>query len=187
MTRQRFSLTMFVWLLLVWFMLWGSVDPFIVLTGVVVALGVLLLFPLPTRPGLFVRPLRLLRLVVFVVADLTASAFQTAWFVLRYGRSVREAVLSVPVLSERDHAVVAAANMVSLTPGKFVLQIDRARGIYYVYALGVRSAREAARAHDQVLELQIRVVEALGSAREAATVRDRVAAARRAPAKGGAW
>jgi multicomponent Na+:H+ antiporter subunit E len=176
--RQRFSLALLVWLFAVWVMLWGSLSPLVVLSGVVVAVATLLLFPLPTRSGIFLRPLHLLRLVVFVLRDLLTSALGTAGAIVRHGPRVRAAVIAVPVLAERDHLIVAAANLVSLTPDTFVLQIDRQGAVFYVYLLGRCSDADLSRGYRQMLELQVRVADALGGREERREVRARAERAR---------
>lgn len=176
---RRFSLALFTWLFVVWLMLWGSAAPGTVLTGLLVAATVLLLFPLPTRSLPLVRPVRLLILAFFVVVDVTESALRLAVEILRSGPRVRCAVVAVPSLSDVDHVVAASAGAISLTPNTFVLQIDREGGVLYVYSLGVRTKRQADRAHDQAVQLQVRVVLAIAPDEEARDVRERAAAVRR--------
>jgi multicomponent Na+:H+ antiporter subunit E len=171
--KQRFSLALLLWLFVVWVMLWGKLSPLVMLSGVIVAVSTLLLFPLPTRSGVFARPLRLLRLAGFVVRDLLTSALVTGWAIVRHGPRVRAAVVAVPILSETDHLIVAAANLVSLTPDTFVLQIDGQGGVFYVYMLGKCSDADLARGYRRVLELQVRVADALGSREELREVRAR--------------
>jgi multicomponent Na+:H+ antiporter subunit E len=178
--KRRFSLALLVWLFVVWVLLWGTLSPVVVLFGVVVAVATLLLFPLPTRSGVFARPFRLLMLAGYMVWDLLTSAVVTSWEVLRYGPKTRSAVFAVPILAEADHVIVASANLVTLTPDTFVLQIDRQCGIFYVYLLGARSDDDVARAHRQVVELQVRVLNALGGAAEIRDLRTRADLAHRA-------
>ncbi len=173
------SLPLFVWLVVVWILLWGSVAPGTVVAGVVVSLGVLVLFPLPAVHYPVVRPVRLVRLVGYVLVDLVASALRTAVEVIRSGPRVRAAVVAVPTLSDLDHVIAAAAGAISLTPDTFVIQIDREGGILYVYSLGVRTRVQADRAHDQALALQVRVVRAIGTADEADRVVERADRLRR--------
>ncbi|WP_007025527.1 Na+/H+ antiporter subunit E [Saccharomonospora iraqiensis] len=173
------SLPLFVWLVVVWILLWGSVAPGTVVAGVLVSLGVLVLFPLPAVHFPVLRPVRLARLIGYVIVDLFSSALRTAVEVIRYGPRVRAAVVAVPTLSDLDHVIAAAAGAISLTPDTFVIQIDRAGGVLYVYSLGVRSREQADHAHDQALALQVRVVRAIGTADEAGRAADRADRLRR--------
>lgn len=178
---RRLSPAMFVWLVVVWLMLWGTFDVTTLLFGIVVALVVLVLFPLPAhRWNVFARPSRVLGLAWFVARDIAVSAMWLAWDVFRHRRDIRAAIVAVPLLSDADHVIASAANVLSLGPGKFVLQIDRERSVWYVYALGAYSRVEADRVHDDTLDLQARVVRTFAPATEADAVRDRAEQAKRA-------
>ncbi|GAA4693627.1 Na+/H+ antiporter subunit E [Pseudonocardia yuanmonensis] len=154
-----------LWLTVVWVLLWGTISVKIVLGGILVAAAVTALFPLPLLPRLPFRPWPLLRLGVWLLADLVVSGAQVAWETVRHGPRARAGIVAVPLRtgSERVTTLVAAA--AALTPGSFVLQIDRPGGRLYVYALGLRSAADATRVRRQMERLQDRVVRAAGEAR----------------------
>ncbi|RBM13353.1 sodium:proton antiporter [Prauserella sp. PE36] len=176
---RRISPSLLVWLVLVWLMLWGSLDASTAIFGVLLAFAVLLFFPLPVhRWNIFSRPLRLLGLAVYVVWDLVQSAVRLAFDEFRHGSKVKAAIVAVPVLSDVDHVIASAANVLSLGPGRFVLQIDRTNRIWYVYALGVQSRVSCDKIHDDALDLQVKVMHAYGSAEEARTARSRAEAAK---------
>lgn len=169
---KSISITLFVWLVGVWLMLWGKVSIQLVVFGVVLALTVLVMYPLPrVRTRMFARPVRLLGLAAYVVVDLLLSALRVSWQSIRHGPKVRAAVIAVPSLSDVDYEIASTANMVSLAPGKFVLQIDRGQGIFYVYALGVSTPASVVRTHNDVVDLQVRVIKVFGSASDIAGVR----------------
>ncbi|MBK1788050.1 Na+/H+ antiporter subunit E [Prauserella cavernicola] len=181
---RRLSPSLLVWLVLVWVSLWGTLDVTTVVFGVLVALGVLVFFPLPVhRWNIFGHPLRLASLTLYVVWDLVLSAVRLAWDEFRHGSSVKAAIVAVPVLSDVDHVIASASNVLSLGPGRFVLQIDRANRIWYVYALGVRSRLACDKIHDDALDLQVRVIHAFGAPDEARTVRERAEEAKRRRAR----
>lgn len=169
MTRLAHRWPTAIWLTLVWVLLWGTFTPLCIVGGVVVALLVTALFPLPEAlDRLPVRPLRLLGLVAFLAYDLVVSALEVSWEVLRYGSRARGAIVAVPLLSRSDRVVTVMANAVSLSPGIMVLQIDQDRGVCYVYALGPRDRAEAERARLRTLDMQRRVLAAFGSPAEVA-------------------
>ena len=160
-----------IWLTLVWVLLWGSVRPVTVLGGVLVSTLVIVAFPLPpAREHLPVRPLQLLLLAGYLAGDLIVSAVNVSWEILRYGRRATAGILAVPLLTGSDWVAAAVGCAISLSPGTFVLQIDRRRGVCYVYALGMRGPAEAVRVRRQVLGLQRRVISALGTPAEIAAV-----------------
>lgn len=168
-----------VWFTLVWVLLWGSLSPATVLGGVLVGALVIAVFPLPpAREYLPVRPLQVLLLAGYLAGDLVVSGVNVSWEILRYGRRATAGILAVPLLTGSDWVTAAVGCAVSLSPGTFVLQIDRRRGVCYVYALGMRGPAAAGRVRRQVLGLQRRVISALGTRDEIAAV-DRALAGER--------
>jgi multicomponent Na+:H+ antiporter subunit E len=81
-----------------------------------------------------------------------------------------------PVLTSSQRVVTVMANALSLAPGAMALEIDHERGVWYVYALGPRDAAAVERARRRVLDLQRRVLAALGTPEELAEARRRTAA-----------
>ena len=75
-----------VWLTLVWLLLWGSVSAANVISGLAVALLIIVLLPLPAVPVQGrVHPLSLLWLAANVAWWLVVSSTQVAWLALRPG------------------------------------------------------------------------------------------------------
>ena len=69
---------------LVWVLLWGTFSAANILGGLTVALVITLLLPLPRVPveGR-VRPLSLVRMILYVIVKLVVSSFQVAWLAIR--------------------------------------------------------------------------------------------------------
>lgn len=156
-----------VWLAVVWVLLWGSVRPVTVLGGVLVGVLVTAGVRLPPSPErLPVRPLRLLILIAYVLADIASSTVDVAWQVLRHGRRARAAVVAMPLLSGSDTVVTTIANAIALTPGSTVVRLDRERGQCYVYVLGPRDRAGVERSRRELMGTQRLVLAALGSAEE---------------------
>lgn len=149
-------------LTLVWVALWGVISVKIVVGGVLVALVVMLLFPTPLLDRLPFRPLAVLRLAGFLMADLLMSGFAVGWEILRYGPRARCGIVAVPMLTRSGRVAAVVAGAVALTPGSFVLQLDQRRGVWYVYTLGLAGPEDAWKVRAQVLLLQQRVVAAFG-------------------------
>lgn len=168
------------WLTVVWVLLWGTPRPATIVGGVLVAVLVAWLFPLPPmRDPIPVRPLRLLSLASFVALDLLRSGVQIGWETLRGGgRGPAAAIIAVPLLAHSARVVAVLAGAVALTPGSYVLQIDRTRATFWVYALGVGGDGAVERVRREVLVLQRKVIAALGTADELAASDRGLAAAR---------
>ncbi|RZT84653.1 multisubunit sodium/proton antiporter MrpE subunit [Pseudonocardia sediminis] len=155
-------------LTLVWVALWGVFSPKIILGGLIVAVAVTVMFPMPLLDRLPVRPWPLLRLVGFLLVDLVRSGFSVGWETVRHGPRARAGIIAVPMLTRSGRVATMVAGTLSLAPGSFVLQIDRRRGVWYVYALGVTSEADVERVREQVLTLQRRVIAAFGHPDEVA-------------------
>jgi multicomponent Na+:H+ antiporter subunit E len=166
-------LPLVAWLTLVWVMLWGTFDLGTLFFGLVVALLVSTVFPLPTiNTNIVVRPLRLLQLVAYLAWDLVSSTLRVSWQAVRHGPKAKSGIVAVTLRTDSDHITAMVANAVSLAPGKFVLQIDRVNRICYVYALGM-GPDDVESVRCEVLALERRVVHAVGSANEVALVSGR--------------
>jgi multicomponent Na+:H+ antiporter subunit E len=164
------------WLTLVWVLLWGTFTPLSIVGGVVVAVAVIGAFRFPPAEAhLPVRPLRLLGLVGYLVYDTVVSGAEVSWQTLRYGPAARGAVFEVPLVSSSDRVVTVIANGLSLSPGTMALQIDHTHGLWFVYALGPRDAAGVERLRRRALDMQRRVIAALGTPEELATVERRLA------------
>ncbi|MCX2934188.1 Na+/H+ antiporter subunit E [Mycobacterium sp. CVI_P3] len=144
-----------VWLILVWLLLWGSVSVANVISGLVVALGITLLLPLPSVPVQGrLHPLSLAWLALHVAWWLTQSSLQLAWLAIRPGRSPLSAVLRGHLALKSDLVLALAVNIMNLTPGTIVLEIDQARRLVYVHVLDVGSQRSVERFYRQMAQLE---------------------------------
>jgi multicomponent Na+:H+ antiporter subunit E len=170
-TRVRPRLVEVGWLTLVWVLLWGSFSPLSIVGGVAVAVAVIGAFRFPPAEAhLPFRPLRLLGLVGYLVYDMVVSGAEVSWQTLRYGPAARGAVFEVPLLSSSDRVVTVVANALTLSPGAMALQIDHAHGLWFVYALGPRDPAGVERNRRRALDMQRRVLAALGTREELAAV-----------------
>ena len=151
------------WLTVVWVGLWGSVTPANVFGGL--AVGVLLVRGLPmteVTSSSVIRPFHLLRFVGFFVVDLVRSSLQVTVLVLRPRRSLRQAVVAVPVRGASDQLLTLLANAISLTPGTLTLEVDRPRSTLYVHVLDVGADVEQVRR--DILVVERLAILAVGSA-----------------------
>jgi multicomponent Na+:H+ antiporter subunit E len=144
-----------VWLTLVWLLLWGSVSAANVLSGLAVALVITVLLPLPAVPVQGrLHPLSLLWLALNVAWWLLESSIQVAWLAVRPGPPPLSAVLRARLALKSDLVLALAVNIMNLTPGTIVLEIDQGRRLVYVHVLGVGSQRSVDRFYRQVTKLE---------------------------------
>jgi multicomponent Na+:H+ antiporter subunit E len=180
--QLRHQAALLTWLVLVWILLWGTWSWANLISGVVVALVVTVLLPLPpVVGGTKVRPLGLLVFAVAFLADLVSSAAQVAWQTVRPRGIRRSAIIEVQMRTDSDLLLTMIAEALSLVPGSIVIDMDRehqrlALHVLHVDDLAAVEARRAA-----VLRVEERVVRAFGSDRDVEAL-DREAAA--PPAEG---
>jgi len=144
-----------IWLTLVWLLLWGSVSAANIVSGLAVALLIIVLLPLPAVPVQGrVHPLSLLWLAANVAWWLLLSSTQVAWLALRPGRPPLSAVLRTRLALKSDLVLALGVNIMNLTPGTIVLEIDQARRLVYVHVLDVGSQRSVDRFYQQATKLE---------------------------------
>ncbi|QUR66183.1 Na+/H+ antiporter subunit E [Mycobacterium spongiae] len=148
-------ITILVGLTAQWVLLWDLLSVATVLTGLLVALAITTLLPMPpVRVQGRVHPLSLLRLFVQVAWYLAASSIQVSWLAVRPGPPPPTAVLRVQMSLKSDLVMVYAASILTMIPGSIVLEIDQLRRVIYLHAIGVGSARSLDRFHRQVAEVE---------------------------------
>jgi multicomponent Na+:H+ antiporter subunit E len=161
--RERVSVPMLVWLVVLWLLLWGDLSWANVISGTLLGLLVTIVLPLPTVEfGLRIRPGRLLLLLGRFLVDLFAASGQVAWMAVRPGRQPRNSVVRVPLHSGSDLFVTMTAELVSLVPGSVVVEIGApsalgGQGSIYIHALGVdtEEGREETRRNVLLTERRI--------------------------------
>ena len=143
------------WLVFVWVLLWGNISAANLLSGLAVALVITVLLPLPPVPveGRM-HPLSTLRLVATVAYWLVVSSVQVAYLAVKPGKPPLTAVLRAHLNVKSDLVLALAVNIMNLTPGNIVLEIDQTRRMVYVHVLDVGSDRTVNRFYSQVEQLQ---------------------------------
>jgi multicomponent Na+:H+ antiporter subunit E len=161
---RNLQLSAVVWLTVVWVALWGDLSFANVLGGLVVALAVCLLFPLPRlRMRLHVRPLRLGLLILRFLGDVVVASAQVAWTTLQFHRRPRNAVIEVNLRVASDFVLTVVAEMVSLVPGSLVVEARRSTHTLFLHVLDAKDQAGVDRMRAQVLDLERRVVLAFGA------------------------
>lgn len=126
------------WLLVVWLALVESVTPGAVAGGLVLGVGLTLLFPErdPSRSAWTIRPLRVVGLAAYFTAQFLHANLHVAMTVIAPTPArLRRGVVGVPVVSTSRTLRAVLANAVSLTPGTFIVDHDEATSTMYVHVL----------------------------------------------------
>ena len=149
------------WLTFVWVLLWGTLSWANVAAGLVVAVAIRVLLPLPkVVPEGRIALLPALRLAGYLARDLVVSSAQVAWLAVRPGAAPPTAVIAVTLSTQSDLLLVFIVNALNLMPGSMVLEIDQERRVIYSHAIDVADDAAVARYREQVHELEEHMVRA---------------------------
>ena len=163
-TRLRHQVPLAAWLVVVWMLLWGTWSWANLLSGVLIALTVLTLLPLPhVVGGSRVRPVPVLVFLGHFVADLVVSAAEVAWQALRPGGVERTAIVRVQLCADSDLLLTMVAEAISLVPGSLVLDLDREHRVITLHVLPARDLADVERTRAHVVVVERRLVRAFGS------------------------
>ena len=170
-TRLRHQVPLMVWLVVVWMLLWGTLSWANLLSGLLVALVLLTLLPLPhVVGGARVRPLPLLVFLGHFVTDLVVSGAEVAWQALRAGGVRSTAIVQVQLRADSDLLLTMVAEATSLVPGSLVLDLDREQRVITLHLLPVRDLEDVERKKAHVLVVERRLVRAFGSPADVAAL-----------------
>jgi multicomponent Na+:H+ antiporter subunit E len=125
--RRRDLIIAVVALITVWVLLWGVLSWANLISGLVVAIIVLAVFPLP--PAAFAgrfRPLGLLRFAARFLTDLVRASVQLSVLALRFGHQPRSAIIRVPLRAPSELILTLTGEAVSLVPGSLIVDTDQA-------------------------------------------------------------
>jgi multicomponent Na+:H+ antiporter subunit E len=167
----RHQVPLVVWLVLVWILLWGTWSWANLLSGLAIALVVMLVLPLPPVVGSTqVRPLPLIRYLVTFLKDVVVSGAQVAWRAIGPGGVQQGAIVRVQLRADSDLLLTMVAETISLVPGSLVLDLDREERLISVHLLHVADLADVERQKRDVLATEDRIVRAFGSAADIAAL-----------------
>lgn len=158
------QLPLFLGLVLLWMLLWGDVSWLNLLTGVVLASVVSVVFYLPAvQLGWRLNPWRLVVYLVRLLWDIARASVQVAALALLPGYRASNAVLAVHLCTRSDLILTWTAVSTSIVPGSIVIDTDRVDSVLYLHVLNMRDRQETERFRQSVLDTEARLVRAIGS------------------------
>lgn len=151
-------LAQLAWLTGLWVVLWRDLSLANLASGVLVALLVTSLYPLPPvtsqrRPW---RPLALLRFAAYFGWLLLVSNVVLARAILTPKKRLRTAIVAIPVGDRSDLFITTVANAITLTPGTMTLDVSDDRQTLYVHVLDEHDVEEVRQAELKLLRLALR-------------------------------
>lgn len=155
-----------------WVILWGNYSLVDIAVGIAVSWLVMVTFSLPPiryhgRP----RPLGVLRLVVTTLRDLAVASWRLTLSAFTPRIDFHPAVIRVRLRSNQDLYQVETAELISIVPGSIVIDARRSNRTLYLHLVDVTGPDGVERAHHEALEVERRVLEAIGSTSELAALR----------------
>lgn len=158
--RLRASTWSVVWLTLVWLAMWRDLSWANLLSGVVAAVLIVLLFPLPApASGISVKPIPMLRFLAIFGASVLRANVIVAWEVLTPRNRIREAIIGVPLRTDHPVVVTVVNHAVNLAPGTMVVDIDDDPTVVYVHVLHLEDPADV---HAEVRQLETLTLAAFG-------------------------
>lgn len=168
---SRFSLVTTIGLVLIWMMLWGELTLGAALWGLIIALLIQALFPLPKVPELqFFRPIGFLRLVAVTFWGLVVSSFQVAAKVLAFWRPTQNAIIRVALRSDSMFITAITAELITLVPGS--VAIDAGERWVLVHVFDASTPERVERARASVRRTEATALRAFGTAADRALLEE---------------
>ena len=130
-----------------WLLAWGEITVANLISGVLVAVGLLAVFPSRKRSDTHVelRAVGAVRLLAYIVAQLVRSNVVIAWEILRPRPTVQPGILAHRLQRPSEEVVTVMTSVIALSPGTMTVDVDRDSATVYVHFLLLRDV-EAARA-----------------------------------------
>ena len=170
-TRATSPVALF-WLVGIWLLLWGSVSPLAIVSGLFIALGLLWATPQPAvEIGLRFRPLAVISLLFSVTVDLFVSSCRVAWHVLT-PRLPPSAIFDVPLRVRGGLMISLVAIAVTAVPGSTVIDARPEDGVLEIHVFDASSPDAEENIRRDVRELERRVTAAFGSRAERRRVQE---------------
>lgn len=160
----RLQLPMLIALVMLWVFLWGTFDASTLVAGVLAALVIPAIFYLPPVESTGrVNVWWLAWFVIHLFWDITRSSIVVAAQAVGIGYSPHEAIIGVKMRSRSDLILTATAEASTLVPGTMALDADREHRELFLHMFSVRTEAEIARARQQLLNTEARLIMAIGS------------------------
>lgn len=121
----------------IWVTITGSASVANILLGVAISalsLG-LVRHQLGITGVYWLRPLRILSLVLLFFKELALSAWTVATLVLRRNMNLKPGIFAYPLAVTSDFEITLLANLITLTPGTLSVDVSPDRRTLYVHAL----------------------------------------------------
>ena len=140
----------------VWLALWSEVSVANLISGLAVALVIVVVFDTWHSGQFVIRPIPLTRFVAYFLVALAKSSIAVARATLSPQRRVHTGIIALPLTGCSDAVATVIANAISLTPGTLTLEVRHDPLTLYVHVFDVRDLNQVRRdlRHFEVLAVQ---------------------------------
>ncbi|MGD8214705.1 Na+/H+ antiporter subunit E [Aestuariimicrobium sp. Y1814] len=137
-TRRKFRLrgqwANLVLLTLVWVMLNGNASLLTLVSGFLIGLLILIVFPLPSIEWSGrLRPFGLVKLVVILLWELASASVRLARYAFSRDPQLRTAIIAVRLNSNNDLYQVGTGSILTIVPGSVVIDARRKTRTLYLH------------------------------------------------------
>lgn len=145
MSRIARSIGAIILTFLTYIVFTGSIRPYDLVTGAIVAIvvGLIVANMVVRNPRKLLQPMRLFWLIAyaiyyFFVAEVRAHT-DVIYRILHPKMPLNPAIVRIPYEVETDYAMTTIANSITNTPGTVVVDVDPKRKIFYVHWINART------------------------------------------------
>ncbi len=123
-----------------WILLTGHLTFVNIISGFIVGYCLLLLLrPIFTSAGYFVKVHRAIAFIVFFFWKLVTANLHVVWLVLfKANHQLTPAIVAIPLAAKTEAEIALLANLISLTPGTLSLDVSTDRQVLYIHAIDVK-------------------------------------------------
>ncbi len=108
--------------------------------------------------SVFIRLGRLLVFVVYYLKELVLSSLFVAWDIITPKNYTRPGIVEVPIDLKTDTAIIALANLISMTPGSLTLDMTPDKKKIYVHVMYLYDREDFIRKTKSQLERRIQLI-----------------------------
>jgi multicomponent Na+:H+ antiporter subunit E len=167
--RERFSgfvnqLPLLLGLVLLWMLLWGNFSWLNLVTGVILAVTVSLVFHLPAvQMSGRINPWRTVVFFTRLLLDIVRASVEVAALAFSPGFRASNAVLAIHLRTRSDLILTWTAVATSIVPGSIVVDVERVDSTLFLHVLNMKNQADIGKFRRSVLATERRLVLAFGS------------------------
>lgn len=156
-----------LWLVFVWCALWQNFSlPFLAF-GLVLAVGIVWIFRLPTLylSNRF-NPWYAIKFLALFIWNIAVASVHVMWLAFTFTPPLRNSVVAVQLRTRSDLLLTAVSHTMSLIPGSVVVEVDRSLSVLYFHVLDSSTEEEIQDFIRTVGDFESLIIKAVGSKEE---------------------